>query len=116
MSELENMNEKREGKRKMNRRKILLPVTTRHVEACAYRYCTTNTKHMSMMFVHTQGASSSYYSARILPICVKKNQLDAQLILSTFRQPLHDLSAESPRSITPKVLTEKILRVGRNLK
>jgi len=40
MNELENMNEKREGRRKMNKIKILLPVTTRHIEACAYKYQT----------------------------------------------------------------------------
>ena len=43
MNELENMNEKREGRRKMNKRKILVPVTTKHVEACAYKYRDTNT-------------------------------------------------------------------------
>jgi hypothetical protein len=70
MNELENMNEKREGRRKMNKRKILLPVTTRHIEACAYKYRTTNTKHMTLF--HTQAATSSYYFARLPFIRVKK--------------------------------------------
>jgi hypothetical protein len=87
MSELENMNEKRGRRRKMNKRTILLFVTTRQVEACAYNYRSTNTKHMTL--VHTQAATSSYYFARFLFIRVKKNQLDAQLILSIVRQPLH---------------------------
>jgi hypothetical protein len=37
MSALQNTSEKGEGRRKMNKRKILLPATTRHVEACAYK-------------------------------------------------------------------------------
>jgi len=32
----------------------------------------------------------------MLTICVKKNQLDAQLILSTFRQPLHVSDVSRP--------------------
>jgi hypothetical protein len=71
----------------MNKRKILLLGTTRQVETCAHKYRSTNTKHR--IFVRTQAAPSSYYFARLPFISVKKTQLEAQLILNIFRQPLY---------------------------